>query len=65
MYSGIDSINGMLNRIKQEMNNKIKNIILTGGFSTILSKHIQHQHILNSNLTLNGIKLIWEQNQSL
>jgi len=63
MYSGVDSINGMLNRIKQEMNNKIKNIILTGGFATILSKHIQHQHILDSNLTLKGIKLIWKQNQ--
>ena len=62
MYGGIDAINGMLYRIKKEMNDSIKYIILTGGFSTILSEHITHLHSTDSSLTLKGIKLIWEEN---
>ena len=63
MYGGIDAVNGMLNRIKKEMNNNIDNIILTGGFSTVLSRYIKHKHIVDEHLTLKGIKLIWENNQ--
>lgn len=63
MYAGIDSINGMLNRIKKEVKNEIKHIILTGGFSNILSKHIDHNHVLDPQMTIKGIKLIWEENQ--
>jgi len=62
MYGGIDAINGMLYRIKKEMNDSIKYIILTGGFSTILSEHIIHLHSIDPSLTLKGIKLIWEEN---
>tara|TARA_B100000427_G_scaffold305204_1_gene291035 strand:+ start:2879 stop:3613 length:735 start_codon:yes stop_codon:yes gene_type:complete len=62
MYGGIDAINGMLYRIKKEMNDSIKYIVLTGGFSTILSEHITHLHSIDQNLTLKGIKLIWEEN---
>ena len=62
MYGGIDAINGMLYRIKKEMNDSIKYIILTGGFSTILSEHITHLHSIDQCLTLKGIKLIWEEN---
>ena len=62
MYGGIDAINGMLYRIKKEMNDSIKYIILTGGFSTILSEHITHLHSVDPALTLKGMKLIWEEN---
>ena len=63
MYGGIDSINGMLTRIKGELDDEIQHIILTGGFSTILSKYISHSHMLDLDMTLKGIKLIWEENQ--
>ena len=63
MYGGIDSINGMLNRIKREMKNEIKNIVLTGGFSNILSKYINHKHTIDTQMTIKGIKLIWEDNK--
>ena len=62
MYGGIDAINGMLYRIKEEMNQSIKYVILTGGFSTTLSEHITHIHTIDTSLTLKGIKLIWEEN---
>ena len=63
MYGGIDSINGMLNRILNEVNFDVKNIILTGGFSRLLSNKIDLPHTLNPNLTIEGIKYIWEENQ--
>ena len=63
MYGGIDSINGMLNRILNEVNFDVKNIILTGGFSRLLSNKIVLPHTLNPNLTIEGIKYIWEENQ--
>ena len=62
MYGGIDAINGMLYRIKEEMNHSIKYIVLTGGFSKTLSEHITHLHTIDTSLTLKGIKLIWEEN---
>jgi len=63
MYGAIDSINGMLDRLKKEERNKINHVILTGGFSNVLSPYIEHNHILDTNMTISGIKLIWEQNQ--
>ena len=63
MYGGIDAINGMLYRIKKEMNNSIKYTVLTGGFSATLSEHITHMHSIDAFLTLKGIRLIWEENQ--
>ena len=63
MYGGADAVNGMLERIKKEMNNNINNIILTGGFSMVLSKYITHKHTVDPNLTLKGIRLIWEKNK--
>ena len=62
MYGGIDAINGMLYRIKKEMNNSIQHIVLTGGFAETLSGHITHPHTVDTFLTLKGIKLIWEKN---
>ena len=62
MYGGIDAINGMITRIKEEMNHQIKNLILTGGFSAILSENINHKHTVDTSLTIKGIKLIWDEN---
>ena len=63
MYGGVDAINGMLHRIKNELDYDIKNIVLTGGFSSLLSKKITLPHTVNPNLTLQGIKHIWDENQ--
>ena len=61
MYGGVDAVNGMIKRIKKELGNNIKNIVLTGGFASVLSPKIKHPHRLEPNLTLNGIKLLWEE----
>ena len=60
MYSALDSIDGMIKRMEKETHWDNTNIILTGGFSSIISPHLHHKHILNKQLTLQGLKIIYE-----
>jgi len=62
MFGGIDSINGMINRIQCEFDETIETLILTGGFSKILSPKINHPHTLDPELTIKGIQAIWNDN---
>ena len=62
MLGGLDSINGMICRIKNELNETIETVVLTGGFSEILSPKIESPHILDKNLTIKGIKEVWDNN---
>ena len=59
MFGAIDQITGMIQRIKQEQPDEYI-IILTGGFSKILSPYLSNQHILDIDLTLKGMILIDE-----
>jgi type III pantothenate kinase len=58
MFGGLDSVNGMINRIQSEMKWEQMTIILTGGFSALISKKIDRMHHLTPNLTLDGMRLI-------
>ena len=58
MFSAVDAIDGMLSRIEKEMGWDDLNVILTGGFSTLLSPELDHQHFLDIHLTLRGLELI-------
>ena len=57
MYGALDQVEGMISRIKKE-NNLNYTILLTGGFSTLLSPYLSINHILDIDLTLKGIVLI-------
>ena len=61
MYGALHSIEGMVKNIKKELNHK-SDIILTGGFSQLISSKLSFQHKLEPNLTIEGIKLIFEEN---
>ena len=60
MYGGLDSVEGMINRIINETNYHNPKIILTGGFSSLISNKMKPKHILDETLTLYGLKLILE-----
>ena len=60
MLGAIDLIDGMFKRIINEVKWENNNIILTGGFGKIISPHLKTKHKLIPNLTLNGIKTIYE-----
>ena len=58
MYGGLDSVEGMIKRIISETNLKHMKIILTGGFSPLISDKMIIPHELDDTLTLYGLKLI-------
>ena len=61
MYSAVHAIEGMVLHIKKELGNKT-DIILTGGFSKLISPKLSFEHKVEKNLTIEGIKLIYEEN---
>ena len=61
MYGAIDQVEGMIKRIINEKKSKYK-IILTGGFSKLLSPFLSIKHIVDMDLTLKGLYYIYESN---
>ena len=59
MYGGLESVNGMLTRIKNQMDFENMNVILTGGLSSLISPKLDRKkHHLAPQLTLDGMRLI-------
>ena len=62
MYSAIYSIEGMVENINRELNSD-SDLILTGGFSSLISPKLSFKHTLEPHLTLKGIRLIYEESK--
>ena len=54
MFGAVSQVEGLINRIELESNQKYT-IILTGGFSKLLSKALSINHIVDVDLTLKGM----------
>jgi type III pantothenate kinase len=62
VYSGyISLISGTLSKIIRERKKKYK-IVLTGGYAKMFSKNIGFKNIVNENITLDGLKIILQNN---
>lgn len=60
-YAGL--IEGIINRIQRELESKAK-VIATGGYAQLLAQEIPAIEMVNPDLTLIGLRLIYEMNVS-
>ena len=54
MHGGLESVKGMIKLIKSQMNVEL-NVIITGGFGEIISKHLDIKHDYIEKLTIKGM----------
>jgi type III pantothenate kinase len=57
-------VDGMLERIEGELGFPC-HVIATGGLSSLIMKHAKRAHTVDVDLTLDGLRLIYERNTSL
>lgn len=55
-------VEGMVSRIRKELGEKAK-VVATGGYSSIIAKETNAIDIVNTDLTLIGLRLIYEMNK--
>ena len=63
MLGAIDVVDGMFTRIMGEMNWDDCNKIVTGGFGGLISPHLKTKHNYLPNLTLDGVRIIYDKIQ--
>ncbi len=63
IYGYASLVEGMLARIQKELGKKAK-VVATGGYAKLIAKETAVIDVVNPNLTLIGLKLIYEMNQS-
>lgn len=61
-YGNAALLDGMLERIEEEMGQKLT-MIATGGLAKSLIPHCRHEIILDDGLLLKGLKIIYDKNQ--
>lgn len=64
MFGALDAFEGMIKRINNELKQEVK-IILTGGFSKLISAKTQLKTFLEFDLVLEGVKILTEYNLDL
>ncbi|MGB9716488.1 MAG: type III pantothenate kinase [Thermodesulfovibrionales bacterium] len=63
-YGTAGAIERIIKEIEKEVKLRLK-IVITGGFSYIISKFLRRKHELRPNLTLEGLKIIYMRNRNV
>ena len=64
LYSSAASIDGIIDRIEEELGQKAT-VIATGGLAKKIVPHCRQQVILDEDLLLKGLMVIYEKNQGI
>lgn len=62
-YGFVGQVDGIVNRIKEEMGTEAK-VVATGGLAELISRESSTIDLVNPNLTLEGLRIIYERNRA-
>lgn len=63
VYGNASMIDGMIDRFNEEMGEELK-VIATGGLASTIISHCKHDILLDDNLVLKGLHIIYQKNIS-
>jgi type III pantothenate kinase len=63
LYGFVGQVDGIVNRIKEEMGTEA-NVVATGGLAELISRESSTIDLVNPNLTLEGLRIIYERNRA-
>ncbi len=63
VYGTACMIDGMIDRFEDELGCKFASVVATGGYSGAVIKHCKRNIILDDNMLLDGLKIIYEKNK--
>ena len=63
-YGFVGQIDEIVNRIKEELNEKNVKVIATGGLATLIAKSSKTIDIVDPMLTLKGLLVLYEKNKA-
>jgi len=65
IYNGyIGQVNYIVSKMKSEMKEENIKVIATGGLARVIADDVNSINVLNSNLTLEGLRIIYEKNRN-
>lgn len=62
IYHNAAGVDGMIRRIETELGRKCT-VVMTGGLSSVIAPHCQHEMILDDKLLLKGLMILYRKNQ--
>lgn len=63
VYGTAGSVDGLLDRIAEELGEEPATVVATGGISHVIVPHCRHRILLDDTLLLKGLRIIWDKNQ--
>ena len=63
VYGTAGAVDGLIDRIAEELGEAPASIVATGGVAHVIVPHCRHSMIMDDTLLLRGLRLIWDKNQ--
>ena len=61
IYHNAAGVDGMIDRIEAQLGKKCT-VVMTGGLSTVIAPHCKHEMIVDQELLLKGLMILYRKN---